>query len=101
LWYEEKVTWSGRFRPLLTEVTMQPRPFPPRPVIWHGSASSTRSTELAAKSGDPLFSANGFHEKKKYADLIEHYRRRWSDYGRDPREAILGSEAGELHVAKT
>lgn len=101
LWYEEEVTWSGRFRPPLNQVTTQPRPFRTRPRIWHGSASSRHSTELAAKWGDPLFSANGFHEKEKYADLIGHYRRRWADYGRDPADAIVGSGAGGLYVAKT
>ncbi|GHF39960.1 alkanesulfonate monooxygenase SsuD/methylene tetrahydromethanopterin reductase-like flavin-dependent oxidoreductase (luciferase family) [Amycolatopsis bartoniae] len=101
LWYEEQVTWSGRFRPPLTGVTTQPRPFAGRPRIWHGSASSTESTELAAKWGDPLFTANGFHPKKKYADLIDHYRRRWAEYGHDPADALVGSGAGGLYVAKT
>jgi alkanesulfonate monooxygenase SsuD/methylene tetrahydromethanopterin reductase-like flavin-dependent oxidoreductase (luciferase family) len=101
LWYEQKVTWSGRFRTPLDDVTTQPRPFHERPRIWHGSASSTESTELAAKWGDPLFTANGFHPKKKYADLIDHYRQRWVDYGRDPADALVGSGAGGLYVAKT
>lgn len=100
LWHEEKVSWSGRFRAPLTEVTTQPRPFHARPTIWHGSASSTESTELAAKWGDPLFSANGFHPKKKYADLIDHYRQRWADYGRDPADAIVGAGTGGFYVAE-
>ncbi|MFC3448193.1 LLM class flavin-dependent oxidoreductase [Amycolatopsis speibonae] len=101
LYLEEGVTWKGEFRAPLTDVTTQPRPFHARPRIWHGSASSTESTELAAKFGDPLFTANGFHPKKKYADLIDHYRRRWADYGHDPADALVGSGAGGLYVAKT
>lgn len=101
LFLEEGVTWDGEFRAPLADVTTQPRPFRPRPRIWHGSASSTESTELAAKFGDPLFTANGFHPKKKYADLIDHYRRRWVDYGHDPADALVGSGAGGLYVAKT
>ncbi|MFD9896309.1 LLM class flavin-dependent oxidoreductase [Amycolatopsis sp. NPDC059027] len=101
LFYEENVTWSGEFRTPLEDVTTQPRPFRERPRIWHGSASSTESTELAARFGDPLFSANGFHPKKKYADLIDHYRQRWADYGHDPADALVGSGAGGLYVART
>ncbi|UGQ12545.1 LLM class flavin-dependent oxidoreductase [Yinghuangia sp. ASG 101] len=100
LWYEENVTWSGRFRSPLTDVTTLPRPYA-RPRIWHGSATSTQSTELAAKWGDPLFTANGFHPVEKYAALVNHYRRRWEEYGRDPRDAVVGSGAGGCYVART
>lgn len=57
---EEKVTWSGRCRPDLVEAGTQPRPLQNPLPIWHGSASSTESTELAAKWGDPLFSPTAF-----------------------------------------
>jgi alkanesulfonate monooxygenase SsuD/methylene tetrahydromethanopterin reductase-like flavin-dependent oxidoreductase (luciferase family) len=98
---EEKVTWSGRFRPALIEATTQPRPLQNPLPIWHGSASSTESTELAAKWGDPLFSANGFHPLSKYAALIDHYRQRWVDYGREPADAIVGAGFNGLFVGKT
>src|SRR5690242_17936295 len=58
LWREDKVTWSGRFRPSLDEAETWPRPLQPRIRIWHGSATSKASVELAALHGDPLFSAN-------------------------------------------
>src|SRR5690606_14660481 len=58
LWREEKVTWSGRFRPPLHEAEVVPRPLQ-RPIrVWHGSATSKASVELAARWGDPIFSAN-------------------------------------------
>lgn len=101
LWYEENVTWSGEFRSPLKDVTTLPRPYHARPRIWHGSATSTQSTELAAKWGDPLFTANGFHPIEKYAALVDHYRRRWEEHGRDPRDAIVGSGAGGCYVART
>ncbi|MDQ0877217.1 alkanesulfonate monooxygenase SsuD/methylene tetrahydromethanopterin reductase-like flavin-dependent oxidoreductase (luciferase family) [Paenibacillus sp. V4I3] len=58
LWHEENVTWEGRYRPALHNVTTEPRPFQKPIPVWHGSASSTRSTELAAKHGEPIFSSN-------------------------------------------
>ncbi|AGP59081.1 hypothetical protein M271_38445 [Streptomyces rapamycinicus NRRL 5491] len=48
LWSEEKVTWKWEFRPPLKEVTTVPRPYDGLPRIWHGSATSRNSPELAA-----------------------------------------------------
>lgn len=97
---EERVTWSGACRPDLTEVTTQPRPLQrPSIPVWHGSASSTESTELAAQFGEPLFSANGFHPMEKYAALIRHYRERLAAYGHDPEQAVVGAGFIALLVA--
>ena len=101
LWSEENVTWEGRYRPPLQNVTTQPRPLQQPIPVWHGSASSELSTELAAKYGEPLFSANAFHHISKYQALIDHYRERWTAYGRDPKDAIVGSGAGSLYLANT
>jgi alkanesulfonate monooxygenase SsuD/methylene tetrahydromethanopterin reductase-like flavin-dependent oxidoreductase (luciferase family) len=99
---EEKVSWSGRFRPDLVDATTQPRPFQrPSFPIWHGSASSTESTELAARWGEPLFSANGFHPLEKYAALVRHYRERWVHHGHDPADAVVGAGFNGLLVART
>ncbi|MEH7376636.1 LLM class flavin-dependent oxidoreductase [Neobacillus drentensis] len=101
LWNEENVSWEGRYRTSLTNVTTQPRPFQKGIPIWHGSASSTRSTELAAKYGDPIFSSNTFHPQAKYKALIDHYRERLAYYGHDPKKAIVGSGASSLYIANT
>ncbi|MBB6638387.1 LLM class flavin-dependent oxidoreductase [Cohnella thailandensis] len=101
LWQEENVNWEGRYRPALVEVTTQPRPYQKKIPIWHGSASSEISTELAAKNGEPIFSSNAFHPMAKYKALIDHYRERWEYYGHDPEEAIVGSGAGSLYLSNT
>jgi alkanesulfonate monooxygenase SsuD/methylene tetrahydromethanopterin reductase-like flavin-dependent oxidoreductase (luciferase family) len=99
LWDEENVSWHGRYRPPLDAITTQPRPLQ-RPIpVWHGSASSTRSTELAAQYGERLFSANAFHHISKYAPLIAHYRERLEHYGHNPAAAIVGAGAGSLYLA--
>ncbi|WP_261557305.1 LLM class flavin-dependent oxidoreductase [Frankia tisae] len=72
LWWEENVTWTGRFRPPLRGATTRPRPLQqPAPRVWHGSASSERSTDLAARWGDPLYAeplpvrlAGGLHRQR-------------------------------------
>src|SRR4051794_6734425 len=100
LWREERVTWSGVFRPPLVEATTLPRPLQQPIPVWHGSASSTESTELAARFGEPLFSANAFHPTKKYTDLAAHYRERLAAHGHDPDDGIGGGGCGGVFVPR-
>ncbi|MFE6923928.1 LLM class flavin-dependent oxidoreductase [Nocardia sp. NPDC057663] len=101
LWDSDEVTWSGRFRPSLTAAKALPRPWQPRIRIWHGSATSRESVELAARHGDPLFSANVTNPIEPYAELVRHYRERWADHGHDPADALVGAGTAGFHVAPT
>jgi alkanesulfonate monooxygenase SsuD/methylene tetrahydromethanopterin reductase-like flavin-dependent oxidoreductase (luciferase family) len=101
LWESERVTWSGRFRPPLVDAKALPRPLQRRIRIWHGSATSTDSVELAARHGDPIFSANVSNPIEPYAELIRHYRRRWEFYGHRPEDALVGAGTAGFHVAPT
>lgn len=104
LWREENVTWSGRFRPALTDpTTTTPRPFAGSPRIWHGSATTLTSAALAAKWGDPLFTANAIQPRENYKILIDHYREEYERHRHDPRHQYLGSGsgAGGVFIADT
>ncbi|MBP2193767.1 LLM class flavin-dependent oxidoreductase [Nocardia goodfellowii] len=101
LWASDRVTWSGRFRPDLVEAQALPRPYQPSIRIWHGSATSRDSVELAARHGDPLFSANVTNPIEPYAALVRHYRERWAHYGHDPADALVGAGTAGFHVAPT
>jgi alkanesulfonate monooxygenase SsuD/methylene tetrahydromethanopterin reductase-like flavin-dependent oxidoreductase (luciferase family) len=101
LWEHENVTWSGRFRPPLVEATALPRPLQNRIRIWHGSATSRESVDLAARHGDPIFSANVTNPIEPYADLVRHYRQRWAFYGRRPEDSLVGAGTAGFHVAGT
>ncbi|MFJ3902689.1 LLM class flavin-dependent oxidoreductase [Streptomyces sp. NPDC090025] len=101
LWTEEVVDWAGEFRPPLTKVTTLPRPYAGPPRIWHGSATSLNSPELAAKHGDPLFTANAIQPRAAYARLIAHYREKFEEYGHDPRHARVAAGSGGLLIADT
>ncbi|UKA58470.1 LLM class flavin-dependent oxidoreductase [Arthrobacter sp. FW306-2-2C-D06B] len=103
LWREDNVTWSGRFRPELTEATTTPRPFAGSPRIWHGSATTLTSAALAAQWGDPLFTANAIQPRENYKILIDHYREEYERHGHDPRHQYLGSGsgAGGVFIADT
>ncbi|SDS11224.1 LLM class flavin-dependent oxidoreductase [Microlunatus soli] len=98
---EKSITWSGRYRPPLTDFSPRPDWLQPAPRIWHGSATSTQSTDLAARAGDPLFSANVTGKLEQYRDLVDDYRKRWADHGRDPADALVGAGAAAFHVAPT
>ncbi|WP_329114761.1 LLM class flavin-dependent oxidoreductase [Streptomyces sp. NBC_01465] len=99
LWTEEGVDWEGEFRPPLKNVTTVPRPYDGLPRIWHGSATSLNSTELAARHGDPLFTANAIQPREAYAKLIAHYRERFEAYGHDPARAHVAAGSGGLLIA--
>ncbi|MGV4924705.1 LLM class flavin-dependent oxidoreductase [Streptomyces sp. BHT-5-2] len=99
LWHEENVDWAGEFRPPLKNVTTLPRPYGDPPRIWHGSATSRNSPELAAKHGDPLFTANAIQPRAAYAGLIAYYRERFAAYGHDPARARVAAGSGGLLIA--
>ncbi|XVU29623.1 LLM class flavin-dependent oxidoreductase [Actinoplanes sp. CA-054009] len=101
LWREPEVTWEGRFRPPLTAAETWPRPLQQPIRVWHGSATSKESVDLAARYGDPLFSANVTNPIEPYAELIRYYRERWAHYGHDPADALVGAGSAGFYVART
>jgi len=101
LWVSDEVTWSGHFRPSLVKAKALPRPLQQRIRIWHGSATSKDSVDLAARFGDPIFSANVTYPIEPYAELVRHYRQRWESYGHRPEDALVGAGTAGFHVAET
>ncbi|WP_078913788.1 LLM class flavin-dependent oxidoreductase [Streptomyces sp. NRRL S-37] len=101
IWRQDKVTAATRFRPPPTDAEVWPRPYQ-RPVrVWHGSATSKGSVDLAARYGDPLFSANVTHPIEPYAELIRYYRERWEFHGHDPAKIAVGAGTAGLLVTRT
>jgi alkanesulfonate monooxygenase SsuD/methylene tetrahydromethanopterin reductase-like flavin-dependent oxidoreductase (luciferase family) len=101
LWREENVSWTGKFRAPLHDATTLPRPFAGAPRVWHGSATTQTSAALAAKWGDPLFSANAIQPRDNYKVLIDHYRAEYDRHGHDRRYAYVAAGAGFLFLADT
>ncbi|AOS63365.1 LLM class flavin-dependent oxidoreductase [Actinoalloteichus hymeniacidonis] len=99
LWRDEPVTFTGRFRGPLREVTTLPRPTRV-PPIWHGVATSLHSPELAARHGEPIFVANAIQPLENYARLVDHYRRVWAEQGHDPAAARVGC-GGQLYIGRS
>ncbi|MFD8212399.1 LLM class flavin-dependent oxidoreductase [Streptomyces sp. NPDC059697] len=101
IWRQDKVTAQTRFRPELKDAEVWPRPHQQPIRVWHGSATSKESVDLAARYGDPLFSANVTNPMEPYAELIRYYRERWEHYGHDPADIAVGAGTAGLYVART
>jgi len=101
IWRQDKVTAATRFRPELEEAEVWPRPLQQPIRVWHGSATSKESVDLAACYGDPLFSANVTNPIGPYAELIRHYRERWEHYGHDPADIAVGAGTAGYYAART
>jgi alkanesulfonate monooxygenase SsuD/methylene tetrahydromethanopterin reductase-like flavin-dependent oxidoreductase (luciferase family) len=74
IWRQPRVTAAPRFRPSLDDAEVWPRPLQQPVRVWHGSATSQASVDLAARYGDPLFSANVTNPIEPYAELVRYYR---------------------------
>ncbi|MEV7402905.1 LLM class flavin-dependent oxidoreductase [Streptomyces sp. NPDC091267] len=101
IWRQDKVTAATRFRPELRDAEVWPRPLQKPIRVWHGSATSKESVDLAARYGDPLFSANVTNPIEPYAELIRYYRERWEHYGHDPAAIAVGAGTAGLYTAAT
>jgi len=102
LWDSEGVDWpGGEFTRPLFDVTTLPRPYAGAPRVWHGSATTLFSAALAARWGDPLFSANALQPLENYGVLIDHYRSEYARHGHEPGRDYVAAGAGALFIADT
>ena len=102
LWRETEVDWEATpYTRAQRGTTTLPRPYAGAPRVWHGSATTLASAALAARWGDPLFSANAIQPLPNYEVLVRHYRDEYARHGHDPRFAYVGAGAGALFIADT
>lgn len=102
LWRETGVEWEATpYTRAQRATTTLPRPFAGAPRVWHGSATTLASAALAARWGDPLFSANAIQPLANYAVLVRHYREEYARHGHDPRYSYVGAGSGSLFIADT
>jgi alkanesulfonate monooxygenase SsuD/methylene tetrahydromethanopterin reductase-like flavin-dependent oxidoreductase (luciferase family) len=99
IWRHGIITASPRFRPSLDAAEVWPRPLQQPVRVWHGSATSRESVDLAARYGDPLFSANVTNPIEPYAELVRYYRERWLHYGHRT-EAVVGAGTAGYYATR-
>ncbi|GHH31486.1 luciferase [Lentzea cavernae] len=74
---EPSVSWDGKFRGQLSEVTTTPRPVQtPRPTVWIGSGSAV-SADLGAELEMPLMLPSTLRDPSIYREVVQRYRERF------------------------
>ena len=99
LWTEEELTWQGRFRPPLQDVTLEPRPVQqPHPPVFV-SCSSPDSTVVPARLGLNLVMTGLAFDLDQLRPMVERYKEEWDKAGHahDPSITMLA----HVHVAPT
>lgn len=86
----ERVTWSGRHRPALTDQPVFPRPAQDPLPVWVGVGGSPESFLRAGVLGLPLMVAIIGGSPRQFAPLIDLYRRAGREAGHDPAALKVG-----------
>jgi probable LLM family oxidoreductase len=87
------VTWSGKHRPALTGQGIYPRPLQNPLPIWVGVGGTPESFVRAGMLGLPLMVAIIGGEPRRFAPLVDLYRRAGAQAGHAPEDLRVG-----LHV---
>ena len=88
-----RVTWSGQHRPPLTGQGIYPRPAQNPLPIWVGVGGTPSSFVRAGRLGLPLMVAIIGGEPRRFAPLVDLYRRAGAEAGHAPETLQVG-----LHV---
>jgi probable LLM family oxidoreductase len=95
---DQPVTWSGTFRPPLTEQYLSP-PLPKGHLpTWVGVGGSPQSVIRAARYGLPLMLAVIGGNPRRFAPLVDLYKRALDAYGHPPLPIGMHSHG---YVART
>ncbi len=86
----EKVTWSGRFRPPLTGQGVYPRPLQEKIPIWVGVGGTPQSFVRAGTLGLPLMVAVIGGETHRFRPLVDLYRESGLAAGHAPEDLKVG-----------
>ena len=80
---EERVTWSGRFRPALDNAHILPRPSAEHLDIWIATGGNPESSIRAGVLGLPISYAIIGGLPERFAPLVDLYRRAAEESGHD------------------
>ncbi|MGG7510560.1 LLM class flavin-dependent oxidoreductase [Plantibacter sp. YIM 135249] len=79
----ERVTWSGHFRPALSDAQILPRPLNDHLDIWVATGGNPASSARAGKLGLPVNYAIIGGLPERFAPLVDHYRKHAAQAGHD------------------
>ena len=87
---QERITWSGRFRPALTNQAVYPRPLQPEIPIWLGVGGTPESFVRAGMLGLPLMVAVIGGETHRFRRAVDLYRAAGAQAGHAPEKLKVG-----------
>ena len=87
---EERVTWSGKFRPALHDQAVYPRPLQPEIPIWVGVGGTPESFVRAGLLGLPLMVAVIGGETHRFRRAVDLYRAAGTQAGHAPEKLKVG-----------
>lgn len=94
----ERVTWSGRFRPPISGQGIYPRPHQDPLPVWVAVGGTPQSIVRAATRGLPVALAIIGGDPRRFASLGDLHRRTLTESGYDPAEVPL-SVHGHGYIA--
>jgi probable LLM family oxidoreductase len=87
---EERITWSGKFRPALNNQAVYPRPLQTEMPIWVGVGGTPESFVRAGLLGLPLMVAVIGGETHRFRRAVELYRAAGAQAGHAPEKLKVG-----------
>jgi probable LLM family oxidoreductase len=87
---EERVTWSGKFRPALNDQAVYPRPLQAEIPIWVGVGGTPESCVRAGLLGLPLMVAVIGGETHRFRRAVDLYRAAGAQAGHAPEKLKVG-----------
>jgi probable LLM family oxidoreductase len=87
---EERITWSGKFRPALNNQAVYPRPLQAEIPIWLGVGGTPESFVRAGLLGLPLMVAVIGGETHRFRRAVELYRAAGAQAGHAPEKLKVG-----------
>jgi alkanesulfonate monooxygenase SsuD/methylene tetrahydromethanopterin reductase-like flavin-dependent oxidoreductase (luciferase family) len=87
---EERVTWSGKFRPALHDQAVYPRPLQAEIPIWVGVGGTPESFVRAGLLGLPLMVAVIGGETHRFRRAVDLYRAAGAQAGHAPEKLKVG-----------
>ena len=95
---DKRVTWSGATRPALSDVAAVPAVAPGSLALLVGAGGSPDSVVRAARHGLPLMLAVIGGDPRRFAPLVDLYRRAEATFGGPPQPVAIHSPG---HVGAT
>jgi probable LLM family oxidoreductase len=96
----ETVTWSGKFRPSLSNAEISPRPIQDQIPIWVGVGGTPESAVRAGRFGVGMALAILGGDPLRFKPLVDLYRKSGMEAGHSPDTLKVGV-TGHAYIAET